>query len=237
MSGTAQLPLDLGHRPALGREDFLLAPCNEVAVSWIDRWPRWPGVAMALYGPAACGKTHLCHAWRLRSGALDIAPRTLAAAEPPELIGAATAVALEDVEAVLAAGQLAEERLLHLYNLVAERRGHILLTGRTPPARWPVALPDLRSRLRAATAVAMAAPDDALIEAVLVKLFADRQLRVDAGVVRFLLARMERSFAAARRIVAAMDEAALADRREITVPLARRVLAEQPPGAADTDVP
>jgi chromosomal replication initiation ATPase DnaA len=233
MSGTAQLPLDLGHRPALGREDFLLAPCNEVAVAIIDRWPDWPGVATALHGPPGCGKTHLCHVWRARSEAVEMTPAALLTDELPELLGPAKAVALEDVDAALAAGRLVEERLLHLYNLVGERGGHILLTAQTPPARWRVELPDLRSRLRAATAVAMARPDDALIEAVLVKLFADRQLRVDAGVVHFLAARMERSFAAARSIVAAMDSAALAGRREITVPLARRVLAEQPPTAAD----
>jgi len=233
MSGTAQLPLDLGHRPALGREDFMVAPCNEMAVAWIDRWPDWPGVALALHGPAACGKTHLAHVWRARSAAIEIAPESLSDAEPREILGSAKVCALKDVDAALAAGHLAEERLLHLYNLVAEGGGHILLTGQTPPARWPVKLADLRSRLRAATAVAMMAPDDALIEAVLVKLFTDRQLRVDAGVVRFLAARMERSFAAARAIVEAMDRVALADRREITVPLARRVLAEQTAVAAD----
>ena len=228
MSGTLQLPLDLGHRPALGRDDFLLAPCNEVAVSWIDRWPDWPGVAMALHGPPACGKTHLCHAWRARSGAVEITPAALAANQPRELIGTATAIALEDADTALAAGELTEERLLHFYNLVGEQGGHLLLTGRTPPARWSVELPDLRSRLRAVTAVGMVPPDDALIEAVLVKLFADRQLRVNAGVVRFLVARMERSFDAARAIVAAMDDVALANRCEITVPLARRIIAEQP---------
>ena len=41
--GAIQLPLDLGHRPALGREDFLVAPSNQGAVAWIDRWPDWPG--------------------------------------------------------------------------------------------------------------------------------------------------------------------------------------------------
>ena len=234
MNETAQLPLDLGLRPALGREDFLVAPCNEAAVAWIDRWPDWLGVAIALHGPPACGKTHLCHVWCTRAEALLITPEVLATVDLPELLGTAKDVALEDVDATLSAGQLDEERLLHLYNTVGERGGHVLLTARTPPARWPVNLPDLRSRLRAATAVAMAPPDDALIEAVLVKQFADRQLRADAGVVHFLVARMERSFAAARSIVAAMDNASLANRREITVPLARRVLAELPPTATDT---
>ncbi len=47
----AQLPLDLGHRPALGRADFLGAPCNAEALAWLDRWPNWPATALALHGP------------------------------------------------------------------------------------------------------------------------------------------------------------------------------------------
>ena len=117
-----------------------------------------------------------------------------------------------------------EEALLHLYNVVAERGGHLLLTARGPVARWGVALPDLASRLAAAMSVAVGAPDDELIAGVLIKHFLDRQINVDPSVVTFLLGRIERSFAAARRVVAALDEAGLAEKRGITVPLARAVL-------------
>ncbi len=229
MTGTAQLPLELAPRPAFGREDFLVAPSNEVAVAWIDRWPDWPGPALALYGPPGCGKTHLCQVWRAASGAVEIDGSRLARAEPPELLGAARACLLDDAEAVLSgAGTGGEaamaERLLHLHNSVAERGGQLLLTGRAAPARWTCRLADLSSRLAAAAVVRLEAPDDALMEALLVKLCADRQLAVGAEVVRYLLARMERSFGAARALVAALDRASLAERRAVTVPLARRVL-------------
>jgi chromosomal replication initiation ATPase DnaA len=79
--------------------------------------------------------------------------------------------------------------------------------------------------VRAAPTVAILAPDEALIGALLVKLFADRQVRVDPAVVAFLVARMERSFDAARRLAAALDAAALSEGRPITVPLAGAVLA------------
>ncbi len=226
MTGTAQLPLALEPRPALAREDFLVAPSNEVAVAWIDRWPDWPGPVLALYGPPGCGKTHLCQVWRALSGAVALNAAGLVRAEPPELLGAARACVLDGAEAALGGEAERERRLLHLYNLLRERGGHFLLTGREAPARWPCALPDLRSRLVAAQAVRLAAPDDALMEALLVKLFADRQLRVSTEVVRFVMARMERSFEAARALVAALDRASLADRRALTVPLARRVLEE-----------
>lgn len=221
-----QLPLDLGHRPALGRDDFLVAPSNEVAVAWIDRWPDWPGPALALFGPPGSGKSHLCQVWLTASDGLAIDPDDVARKQPPELLGDARACALDGIEDRLEGRPEVERSLLHLYNMLAERGGHLLLAGRRAPAAWPVRLADLRSRLTAATAVGLEAPDDALIGAVLVKLFADRQLRVAPEVVRFLTARMERSFEAARDLVGALDRASLADRREITVPLARRVLAE-----------
>ncbi|HZT51753.1 MAG TPA: DNA replication protein [Stellaceae bacterium] len=213
-----QLPLDLGHRPALGGADFLVAAPNAEAVAWLDRWPSWPGPALVLAGPAGSGKTHLAHVFAARAGAMLLAPEALTVAGVAELLGAARAAALDRAEA-------AEERaFLHLYNLLAGRGGHLLVLARRPPARWGIALADLRSRLVAAPVAHLGLPDDALLGAVLVKLFADRQLQPGEEVIRYLLARLERSFEAAQRAVAALDAAALAERRAITLPLVRAVL-------------
>lgn len=242
MSVPEQLPFDLPHRPALGREDFLVAPANELAVAWIDAWPDWPQPALVLIGPPGSGKTHLAQVWRQASGAVEADGARLAGLEPPQLLGeAGRACLLDDADRALAvAGDRveAERRLFHLYNMLRERGGHLLVSARTPPRQWPFALPDLRSRLTAATAAELGSPDDMLIQAVLVKLFADRQLRVAPEVVRFLWPRMERSFEAARRLVDALDAASLAAKKEITVPLARRVLerlevADAPDGGRD----
>ncbi len=213
-----QLPLDLGHRPALGRADFLVAPCNAEAIAWLDRWPHWPAPALALYGAAGSGKTHLAHVFAARAAATNIDPAQLKTERVPALLGDAAAAIVDDAD------RAAAKPLLHLYNLLAERRGHLLVVAHRPPARWRIGLADLRSRLRAAPAVAVAPPDEALIAAVLVKLFADRQLAVGEEVVAYLALHLERSFAAARDAVAALDTAALAERRRITVPLVRRVL-------------
>jgi len=219
----AQLPLDLGHLPALGREDFLVAASNEAAVKWLERWPEWPQPALALYGPPGSGKTHLAHVFAARVRATGAAtafidPAALDVTALPNLIGVSRAIVVDD------AARAPEQALFHLYNLVAERRGHLLIVASEPPARWPIALADLRSRLLAAPAVAVNAPDDALLGAVLVKLFADRQVTVAADAIAYLVTRIERSFAAARAAVAALDAAALAEKRAITTPFARRVL-------------
>jgi len=222
VSDAAQLPLDLGHRAAMEAEDFLVADSNLEAVGWLDRWPEWPAPALVIHGPAGCGKTHLTQVWRARSGAVSLAPGDLAHADLPALMGQGGAVAIDDADGL--SGEAEEHALFHLYNMARDSGGHLLLTARIPPARWPVRLPDLASRLRAAPTVAVEGPDDVLLSAVLVKLFADRQLRVGTDVIGFVVPRMERSFAAARRLVADLDAASLAYRRPITVPLARTVM-------------
>lgn len=219
MNSPAQIPLDLPHRAAMGAADFLVAPCNRDAVAWLDSWPGWPAPALVVHGAEGCGKTHLTHVWQAQSGAVPVDREALTTDSVPHLLGDAAACFMEDADR-----GFDEEALLHLYNLLAERGGHMLLTARGPVSHWGVALPDLSSRLAAAMSVAVGAPDDELIAGVLIKHFMDRQIRVDPAVVTFLLGRLERSFAAARRVVAALDSAALAEKRGITVPLARDVL-------------
>lgn len=208
----------------LSRADFLPAPANEAALAFIEAWPRWPAPVLVLHGPAGAGKSHLAAIWQARAGAFAFDPRQLRTVAPRALIGDAPALLIEDIDQALAEAAGLEEPLFSLWTAVVERQGHLLLTARAPAARWAVRLPDLASRLRGAPSVAVAAPDDALLEALFVKLMADRQLRVQPGVVRFLLPRIERSFAAVEEIVAAIDTLALEEQREITIPLVRRVL-------------
>lgn len=222
MSGHRQLPLAFEHRPSLTGEDFLVAESNRNAVIWLDRWPEWPNPALVIHGPAGCGKTHLAHVFLARSGGRKLSILDMSADEPRDLIEDVSACVIEDAERFIKAGL--ESALLHLYNALKEAGGQLLLTSRRPPSRWPVQLADLRSRLNTATAVRIGAPDDALMQAVVVKLFADRQLKVDQEVVSFMLTRMERSFEAARELVARIDAAALKERRKITVRLVREVL-------------
>lgn len=216
---TRQLAFDLPVRPALGCGDFFVAPANALAVAALDRTENWPGGKMLLVGPPGAGKTHLAHVWAARTGALVLEAAQTATVDLPDT----AALVIEDAAQVAGRPEL-ETALFHLHNHLAQRRGLLLLTATHVVRDWGIALPDLKSRMEATATATLMEPDNELLGAVLVKLFADRQLAVSPGLIRWLLGRMNRSFATARDIVAALDAAALANRRPITRELAAELL-------------
>jgi len=216
-----QLALDLPCRGAMGMEDFLLSPCNRDAVRLIDRWPDWDDAVLLVGGPAACGKTHLLNVWRQRSAARMLDETTLKALAAGHAVLPPGAVVAVD-----GLGQKhSEAGLFHLINWVRETAGFLLITGRGVPSRWDVGLADLRSRLRAAPQVVIAQPDDALLRAVLAKLFSDRQLKVAPAVIDYLSRHMERTFDSARRLVGEIDSRSLTAKDAITIRLVKKILA------------
>ena len=212
----SQLPLELPVEAAQERDDLIVSRANALAVDLIDSWPRWPGSVVVLAGPPGSGKSHLARAWSVMSGAQVMEMAALDTASPPP----GARLVLEDA----AAGMIPEQALFHVLNHVRSEGGHCIITSRQWPSQWGVTLPDLASRLRASQLVELAEPDDALLCAVLVKLFADRQVAAPPQVISFLSARMERSLDAAQRIVAGIDRLALARGGRITRNIASEVL-------------
>ncbi len=214
---TRQLAFDLPGLQALTREHFFVAPSNALALQTVDAWRDWPGRKLLLVGPEGAGKTHLAHIWAALADAVILPAETLAVADIASLAG--RAVVVENADRIGAA----EAQLFHLHNL-ATTSGALLLTARTPPRDWGLTLPDLTSRMQATPLARLDAPDDALLSAVLVKLFADRQVAVPATLIPYLISRMPRSIGAARALVTALDAEALAAGRPITRSLAGAAL-------------
>ena len=216
-----QLVLALDHATSFAREDFLTGPSNVAARSLIERWPDWPNAIVALVGPEGSGKSHLAAIWAETAGARVLAAKLLAHGDLPAAL-ATGALVLED----LAFAGLDERALFHLINLAREEAADVLITSRSPLASFPVTIRDLASRLRAIPSVTLAAPDDALLRALIVKLAADRQLTADDALVSFLVNRIERSFVGVRAAVARLDEEAMRQHRPPTRALAAEVFRE-----------
>jgi chromosomal replication initiation ATPase DnaA len=218
-----QLALALEHAENFARDDFLEGSSNEAALALVTRWPDWPNRTTVLVGPEGSGKSHLAAIWAAEAGARFVAARGLGYADVPAAL-ATGALVIED----LAEHAVDERALFHLLNLAREEGAFMLLTARTPPPTWTIAIRDLASRLRALPAVTVAPPDDALLRAVIVKMCADRQLSIDETLVGYLTTRINRSFAAARQAVEWLDHEALRQQRPVTRALASELFRDQP---------
>jgi len=216
-----QLSFDLPAKPALGRDDFFVSPSNATAVAMVEGWRNWPARKLALIGPEGAGKTHLAHVWAGLSGARLIAASDLPKADIPALCTAP--VAVEDVPTI-AGDRTAEEALFHLHNLILANGHSLLVTARSPQNLWGLKLPDLASRMDGTPAITLEAPDDALLAALLMKLFTDRQIAPTPDTIPYLVKRIDRAFDAAQQIVTDLDSAALSTGRPVSRALARDLL-------------
>jgi chromosomal replication initiation ATPase DnaA len=224
ITGPRQLALALDHAESFAREDFLSGPSNAAALALIECWPAWPNGAIILTGPEGSGKSHLAAIWANAAGARLVAARALEPATVPAAL-ATGALVIEDI----VADAFDERALFHLLNLAREVEAFVLLTARTTPAGWRLAVRDLGSRLKALPIVSLAPPDDALLRAVLVKLFVDRQIAVEESLIGYVATHVERSFAAARAVVGRLDAEAMRRKRPLTRALAAEILRSAPP--------
>lgn len=217
-----QLVFDLPVAEATGAGDFWISGSNRAAFDLVESWPHWAQPSAVVAGPPASGKSHLAAVWAAKSGALTVAARdvcdeTVALFQREDI----RALTVEDIDR-----GIGDQRVLfHLLNHARETGRWVLLTSAVAPGELDIALPDLRSRLRALPMISIAEPDDALLGAVLVKLFCDRQLNVDPGIINYLIRHMDRSMEEARGVVAGIDALALMRQRKVTRATAAEVLA------------
>ena len=221
MPPSRQLTFRWPHSPSFAREDFLPAPSNLEALKAIQLWPNWAGRMLMLVGPEGAGKSHLGAIWARRAGATALPGEELDE-QSLEACTGASAVLIDDADR--ASG--AEALFFHLINAGLQNNVWLLLTSRTAPDAWGLNTPDLLSRLRLAPIASLAAPDIELTEAVLFKLFSDRQLQVEAHVIAYIALRIERSLGAARELVEMLDNEALTQGRRITRTMASDALRE-----------
>jgi chromosomal replication initiation ATPase DnaA len=219
----SQLVLPLTSNPSLTRSDFIVAPGNEQAVALVDSWPNWPVRAVAIYGPAGSGKSHLAAIWQGRSGA-----RMISASALDRDIAGIGPLVVEDVDSCPAT-DARDTRLFHLVES-ATVEAPLLLTGKEAPSTWPTVLPDLASRFSALVSLPLWTPDEALLTQLAHKLLADRQLTVPDGIVERVLQSLERSPDALREFIAKADAKALSESRPITLSLVRELIAEEDGG-------
>lgn len=201
-----QIPLSLELPPSWAGEDFFISPSNQIAIDMIKSWPDWPAMGAIIIGPYGSGKTHLANIW---------AKKAAAKYWPEE----GDIVVVDGLTA-----ELDQTALFHLFNRLKEAKGALLITAEQPINQLGLTLPDLVSRLQSLPTATIDQPDEHLMSALLMKQFADKQLKVGMDVIRFMVLRLERTYENIKTVVEQLDQAALGEKKPITVPFVRRVL-------------
>ena len=210
---TEQLTFDLPIRTSKGRDEFFVSASNAAGLHAVEHMTTWPNRMMMIVGPKGSGKSHLAAIWTDQNAALspDGAPHD------------GRNYVVDDLDAWVGNPDT-EETLFHLYNHIQKSNAHLMITGRQPPNRLAIALPDLASRLSTLPVTTLDDPDDTLLGAVLTKQFRDRQLAPSPSVIPYILTYMDRSFTAAAQVVAHLDAQSLTTKKPITRAMAAQVL-------------
>ena len=220
-----QLPLDLKSLPVLGRDDFFVGACNELAVNWVEKWPTGWGhfPAFTLHGPRGSGKSHLAEVWRKGSGAIILDNDQFLKTPIDKLMDGNHHLVLDHLDKLIG-DRVAEEHVFHLYNACHYHHLYFLGLAHKSPEEMPFVIKDLASRLRAAPHAAMLPPDDELLVKVLGRRFHDQGYVVGEPTLRYIVTRMERSWEALDHLITAAIAKATAEKKQITIPLMKDLL-------------
>ena len=215
-----QMSFDWPTGVALGPEDFFVSEANAQAYAMVTNPESWPDRKLVITGPAGCGKSHLARIFQAQKDAITFSAKNFTASDRPN----GQMIIVEDMETL---GKESEETMFHLHNNLRDSGGTLLMTAKTAPSRWSITLPDLASRMQATTVVQITDPDDALLQALIMKLFADRGIAPKPELMAYLASRLERSYGTASDFVARLDELALTTGEKINRNLARLLLDKQ----------
>lgn len=216
-----QLSFSLPKKETLDRDNYFVSQANQGAVSLIEDWINWPSRKLILVGSEGSGKTHLGHLWASEVGATIINATTLMEQQISELSKAP--VLVEDINEIQR-NQPVEIVLFHLHNLLYSEGHSLLMTSQILPGRLSFSLEDLQSRIEASTTAKLHPVDDNLLGAILIKMFADRQIYFSDKLLTYVLSRVERSYTAAKLFVEEVDSKAMAESRVIGKKLVRDIL-------------
>ncbi len=202
-----QLPLPFEAKPSFMAAAFFSTTGTEMAEIWLDKPEQWTNGRLILWGSTGCGKSHLLHIWAATRQATTLNGSALHGFMPAPT----TPIAVDDIDLVHD-----ETVLLHQLNAAAANNQPVLMAARLPPARQPIQLPDLASRLKASSAIEVRPPNDSELATLLVRLAAERQITFELHLQNLLLAHLPRTPAALIESIARIDRAALANGRKIT---------------------
>ncbi len=215
-----QLILPFSSQALYTVEDFIQSPSNYKAFQAVSHPAQWPQYGLIVWGAAKSGKTHLAHIFHHSTGAEFIPLERLNNFPDHDWVKENSYYILDypcnDYRAY-------ETKLFHFLNLLSQKQSKVLITADLAVAQWPLQLPDLKSRLSLMLSVPLEAPDDILLESILLKHAADLQITLSPHVISYLITHTDRCINQLLSLLHQLNALALEQGRKITVPLVKQL--------------
>ena len=233
-----QLPLRMSLRDAARFENFVPGAnaevCELLSAPARANSPR----VLWLWGRAGTGKTHLLQAACAADGQHGLAAAYVDLAMAPGsglLEGCETLdlVSLDNLDSVAADPEW-NAGLFRLHTLLQDGTGRLVLASTAPPASLPLVLPDLRSRLLAASVHQLVEPREAEQCAALRRRAAIRGLELTDEAALYLVHRLPRDMHSLLTVLDELDVASLVAQRRLTIPFLRAALEARLPPSQDS---
>lgn len=160
---------------------IVVGNANRAAIDALGAAETWPFRTAILFGPPRSGKSLIAR-WFAENGAGEV---------------------VDD------AAQMDETALFHRWNRAQESGTPLLLTVTSAQGEWPIALPDLASRMGAALHLQIGTPDDEMLGELILLHAEQRGLALGPDAAAYLVPRTERSHIGVERLVAAIDRISL----------------------------
>lgn len=219
-----QLPLLLEHRRLLGREDFLVSPCNVEAVEWIDLYPDWNNnFAVVILGEKSSGKTHLSWLFSEKTGAKVYDSKEIADELFSDIVPMNSSLVVENIDEIIGNFEL-EETLFHIINYAMECNTKLLLTTGKTFSSLDFKILDLKTRLQSFPVANIYSPDDEFLKALLVKQFLERDIIVAPDVIEYIIKHIPRDTVFVSFVVEQADLLSFEEKRRITIPFIKKII-------------
>jgi chromosomal replication initiation ATPase DnaA len=218
-----QLQFNFSNIHSYIEEDYIISNSNQQAFTMIKSWPNWgEGIyarILYLFGHKSSGKTHLSNIWQHDSKAHILNPNIISL----EVLKNYEAFIIEDLENY----PVSEDKILHIFNMILEMDKYLLITSGSPPADLKIKLPDLQSRLNAVNLVNIKEADDELLQSLLIKLFAQRQLKINLNVINYIITHSDRSLNYLNNLVREIDKYSISLKKPANIKMIKQILSDQ----------
>ena len=199
-------------------EDYFVSKSNYFAFEILQKWPKWEKNILNIYGENFSGKTHLSKIFLGKNDGLMIYEKDI----NDEIFKK-----LKLYENIVLDGfnyETNEKLLYSIFNLIDSENKFLIINSINPINEMDFQLKDLVSRAKNCLFAKIENPDDELMNAIILKNFSDRQIKIDNKLIDYIAKRIDRSYSKISQFIYKIDELSLKKKKPIDFKIIKEIL-------------